>query len=144
MNYEKFPDKCSDELKTMFPQMVFFEPLFDESIIGINLEENRVVYSESGMQNIIDKERYFDKCTEVNFRYLNEDLEGDISEIDFYDIQYEYWNKINNWFNQIKHTRDEVSLKPLLCDELFQSRCTYAYEAPKINDFDGIVDDLPF
>jgi hypothetical protein len=144
MNYEKFPDKSADELRTMFPQMVFFDPFYDASIVGINLDENCVVYSESKIENTVHYELYYDRCREFNYRYLFDSLEGDISEIEFYKCEDERLEKIYDWFNQIKLPRIEGSLEPQLCYEPFEPRCTYIHKEPKIIDFDGDADDLPF
>lgn len=145
MNYEKFPDKCADELRTMFPQMVFFEHCYDASIIGINLEENCVVYSESGMENLIFEEVSSDyECTNTIYLHYTYDLNEDISADDLFKDHEDYCNRIFDWFNQIKQPREEGSLEPQFCNEPFELRCTYIYKEPKIIDFDGDADDLIF
>lgn len=145
MNYEKFPDKCADELRTMFPELVFFEPCYDVSIMGINLEENCVVYSESGMLNLIYKERSsdYDSIHQI-YLYYTLELKEDISDDEFYKNYEDYWDGVIDWFNQIKQPREKGSLSPQLCYEPFEPRCTYIYEEPKIIDFYGDADDLPF
>lgn len=145
MNYEKFPDKCADELRTMFPQMVFFEHCYDASIIGINLEENCVVYSESGMENLIFEEVSSDyECTNTIYLHYTYDLNEDISADDLFKDHEDYCYRIFDWFNQIKQPREKGSLEPQFCNEPFELRCTYIYKEPKIIDFDGDADDLIF
>jgi hypothetical protein len=145
MNYVKFPDKSADELRTMFPQMVFFDPCYDASIVGINLDENCVVYSESKIENLIHKElsSYYE-CIHPIYLYYTLDLKEDISYEDFFKDHEDYCNSVFDWFNQIKQPREKGSLEPQLCYEPFEPRCTYIHKEPKIIDFDGDADDLPF
>lgn len=145
MNYEKFPDNSADELRTMFPEMTFFDSLFDPAIKGINLEDNCVVYSECIIIDIFNYESS-SECRRLDsyFEYLSENSLIDISKEEYYKEYIDYYGGLYEWIDQIKQPRENGTLEPQICDEPFESRCTYTFKKPEISDSDGITDDLPY
>ena len=107
MNYEKFPDKCADELRTMFPEAIFLETKFDNSVMGIDLDTCQVIYHEWYM--------IFTLIMEINERK---------NEMDFDN---EYWHYLCEEFEKTVYLIEQSgsvsankSLPPKVCRDVYQ------------------------
>lgn len=69
-----YPDKSVQELREQFSNSMFFEAKFDNAVMGIETDSNRVIYHEYEMIHILMKEVNCEIYEDDTFTYEWEDL----------------------------------------------------------------------
>lgn len=116
MKINYFSDKSVQDLKEMFPNLNFLETKFDSSVMGIDTENNRVIYHEWDMIHTLMKE-------------INEETyEMDTDTVEWFDFYDECSEAVYSMEEFIILDYNE-SLPPEVCrdpDEL----CEYPFTRP--------------
>jgi hypothetical protein len=117
MLYNNYSDQSVQDLRRMFPNLNFLETKFDNSVMGINTENNRVIYHEWDMIHTLMKE--------IDIEIYDMDSDTD-QWCDFYDECSEMVYSLEHFESVDTHE----SLPPKVCRDSEQL-CNHLFNRPE-------------